>query len=48
MSQLFIWRLNRNIIIIIIISIIVIIIIIIISLATSGLVQTSIAFRLLF
>ena len=48
MSQLFIWRLNRNIIIIIIIRIIVIIIIIIISLATSGLVQTSIAFRLLF
>ena len=41
MSQLFIWRLNRNIIIIIII-------IIIISLVTSGLVQTSIAFRLLF
>ena len=51
MSQLFIWRLNRNIIIIIIISsiiVIIIIIIIIISLATSGLVQTSIAFRLLF
>ena len=50
MSQLFIWRLNRNIIIIIIsiIVIIIIIIISIISLATSGLVQTSIAFRLLF
>ena len=52
MSQLFIWRLNRNIIIIIIIIsiivIIIIIIIIIISLTTSGLVQTSIAFRLLF